>query len=349
MMFVFLCIAAIFAAALLTGMVYQAVGSARDARRFPAPGRLVRRGDGDSGRLHLLGMGEAGPSVILDAGIGASSLSWSLVQPLVARFARVYAYDRAGYGWSDPPETEDGPRTASRLAGELRTLVRAAEVPGPYILVGHSFGGYVARVYAERWPVEVAGLVMLDSPSTATWTHPTRERRQQHMGGALFSRMGGCLARVGVVRYCLNRFSRGSRGLPVSVTRAFGPAALDLVTRMVGQVMKYPAGLRSVAQAQWSRPAPFFTLADHLEHLPESAGEVAACGSLGNVPFVVMTAANPSAERAAQQDAMACQSSRGRHIIAHEGGHWLLLDQPEMVAEAIEWVAEEIGAVASPR
>ncbi|HXZ20844.1 MAG TPA: alpha/beta hydrolase [Candidatus Acidoferrales bacterium] len=341
----YLCLAAGGTAGILlaTGLIYQALGSARDRRRFPPPGRLVDIHNGDGGRLHLHGMGESGPSVILDAGIGASSLSWSLVQPLVARFARVYAYDRAGYGWSEPPQIEDGRRIASRMAEELRKLLRAAEVPGPYILVGHSFGGYVARVYAERWPVEVAGLVMLDSPSASDWAHPSPERRRQHQGGALFSRIGGTLARFGVVRYCLNRFSRGSRGLPVAITRAFGSGALDLVTRMVGQVLKYPPGLRAVAQAHWSRPAPFFALADHLEYLPESAREVAACGSLGELPFVVMTQSNPTPERAAQQDALACQSTRGRHIIAREGGHWLMLDQPELVVGAIAWV---VGAAA---
>ena len=334
--------AGVAALLLATCLIYQAIGSARDARRFAPPGRLVDIHNGTGGRLHLHGIGEAGPTVILDAGIGASSLSWSLVQPMVARFARVYAYDRAGYGWSEPAEPEDGRRIASRLADELRRLLRAAEVPGPYVLVGHSFGGFVARVYAERWPVEVAGLVMVDSPSASEWSHPSAERRRQHMGGALFSRIGGTLARLGVVRWCLDRFSRGSRGTPVVVTRMFGSAALDLVTRMVGQVMKYPPGLRPVAQAHWSRPAPFFALADHLEHLPESAKEVGACGSLGDVPFVVMTQSNPTPERAAQQDAMACQSTRGRHIIAREGGHWLLLDQPEMVVEAIEWVVARV-------
>jgi pimeloyl-ACP methyl ester carboxylesterase len=207
----------------------------------------------------------------------------------------------------------------------------------------------VARVYAERWPVEVAGLVMVDSPSPCDWAHPSRERRRQHLGGALFSRIGGTLARLGVVRLCLDRLNRGSKGMPVAVTRAFGASALDLVTRMVGQVMKYPAELRPVAQAHWSRPAPFFTLAEHLEYLPESAQQVAACGPLFDLPFVVMTASNPSPERAAHQDAMACQSSRGRHIIAREGGHWLLLDLPEMVVEAIRWVVEEIGAKTSPK
>ncbi len=340
--YLYLIVAGIAGILLATCLIYQALGEARDRRRFAAPGRLVDIHNGEGGRLHLHGMGEAGPAVILDAGIGASSLSWSLVQPLVARFARAYAYDRAGFGWSDAPQLEDGRRVASRLAEELRKLLRAAEIPGPYILVGHSFGGYVARVFAERWPVEVAGLVMVDSPSASDWAHPSAERRRQHMGGAAFSRIGGTLARFGVVRWCLDRFSRGSRGLPVTVTRAFGPGALDLVTRMVGQVMKYPAGLRAVAQAHWSRPAPFFALADHLEHLPESAREVEACGSLGDLPLVVMTQSNPTPERAAQQDAMACQSTRGRHIIAREGGHWLLLDQPALVVEAIESVVREI-------
>jgi len=349
MTIVLLCLVAIAAAILATGLIYQRLGSSRDARRFPPPGRMLARDRGEGARLHLLAMGEAGPSVILDAGIGASSLSWSVVQAQAARFARVYAYDRAGYGWSEPPREEDGPRIASRLAAELRALLRAAEVPGPYILVGHSFGGYVVRVYAERWPVEVAGLVMVDSPSASEWGHPTREKRREHLGGALFSRIGGCLAGLGVVRYCLNSFSGGSRGVPVAVTRAFGPAALELVRRMVGQVMKYPPEARRVAQAHWSRSAPFFSLAGHLENLPESAREVAACSPLGDVPFVVMTQSNPTLERAAEQDAMACQSSRGRHIIAREGGHWLLLDQPELVVQAIEWVGQEIAADAVHR
>ena len=329
---------------LATVLLYQSLGAARDAARFPPPGRLVDIRGNTSTLLHLHSMGDSGPAVILDAGIGASSLSWSLVQPLVARFARAYVYDRAGYGWSQPPRRADGPRIASRLAEELRALLHAAEVPGPYILVGHSFGGYVVRLYAERWPVEVAGLVMLDSPDAGEWGNPSQENRRRHLGGALFARIGARLARLGVVRFCLNQLGSGSKGVPLAVTRAFGPAALELVTRMVGQVMKYPPELRRVAQAHWSRPAPFLSLADHLQRLPESAREVAACGPLGDLPFVVMTAANPSPERAAHQDAMACQSSRGRHLIARAGGHWLLLDQPAMVAQTIESVVEEVRA-----
>jgi len=345
----FICAVGLAGLAVACALVYQALGAARDARRFPPPGRLVPLAAKDGPRLHLHGMGDSGPTVILDAGIGASSLSWSLVQEPAARFARVYAYDRAGYGWSERVRRSSGPRIASWLAEELRALLRAADVPGPYILVGHSFGGYVARMYAERWPVEVAGLVMVDSPDAVEWANPNQDRRRQHIGGALFSRIGARLARVGVVRFCLNRLGRGSKGVPVMVTRVFGATALALVTRMVGQVMKFPPGMRRVAQAHWSRPEPFATLAEHLTHLPKSAREIAACGSLGDLPLVVMTASNPSPERAAHQDAMACQSRRGRHVIAREGGHWLLLDQPALVVQAIESVVEEIRATAHAR
>src|SRR5271170_4981104 len=144
MAFFFLCAAALAAVALAIVLLYQALGAASDARRFPPPGRMVAPTAAGGPRLHLHGMGDSGPTVILDAGIGASSLSWSLVQEPAARFARVYAYDRAGYGWSERVRRSSGPRIASWLAEELRALLRAADVPGPYILVGHSFGGYVA-------------------------------------------------------------------------------------------------------------------------------------------------------------------------------------------------------------
>jgi pimeloyl-ACP methyl ester carboxylesterase len=344
MLLFFMYLLAAIAVVLVAGFTYQRVGSARDRRRFPPPGRLVPLDQTGGTRLHIHGLGNSGPAVVLDAGIGASSLSWSLVQPEIARFARVYAYDRAGLGWSDPPGWQRGPRLASRMAEELRALLHNSGVDGPYILVGHSFGGYVARLYAERWPVEVAGLVLVDSPDETEWSEPTPEYRMRQRGGALFARVGGLLARVGVVRFCLNRLSGGATALPTALTRSFGPAAFDLVKRMVGQVLKYPAHLRPVAQAHWSRPEPFLSLSDHLAHLPESAAEVAACGAVGDVPLVVLTAADPSPARAARQDALACLSTRGRHVIARQGGHWLNLDQPELVVRMIESVVEEVRA-----
>ena len=112
----------------------------------PAPGRLVDIG---GMRLHLSCAGEGGPTVVLEAALGASSISWSLVQPGLARLTRVCSYDRAGFGWSDRGPM---PRTARRIASELHTLLERARVPAPYLLVGHSFGGTRGARVRARLP-----------------------------------------------------------------------------------------------------------------------------------------------------------------------------------------------------
>lgn len=122
---------------LAAGAMYQMTGTWRDRRRFPSPGRLVRL---DKRQMHIRSAEEGTPTVVFASGMGASCLSWTRVQPEIAQFSRAVSYDRAGHGWSDlAPE----PRTARQLAQELHELLDAAGVPGPYVLVGHSFGGYV--------------------------------------------------------------------------------------------------------------------------------------------------------------------------------------------------------------
>jgi pimeloyl-ACP methyl ester carboxylesterase len=123
---------------------------------FTPPGKLVDIG---GYRLHLNCTGKNGPTVVLIAGSGDFSFDWSLVQPDISRFARVCSYDRAGLAWSDPGPT---PRTMRQDAYELHTLLRAAGIKAPYVLVGHSIGGLIARVYGEQYPKEVAGMVLVD-------------------------------------------------------------------------------------------------------------------------------------------------------------------------------------------
>src|ERR1041384_6815725 len=121
---------------------------------FPPPGRLV---DVGGWRLHLNCTGEARasqPTVILEAGKGDFSVEWSLVQPGVAKFARVCSYDRAGDGWS---ELGPYPRTFHQIVYELHTLLDKAGVKPPFVLVGQSYGGWLVRLYAFTYPAEVAG------------------------------------------------------------------------------------------------------------------------------------------------------------------------------------------------
>ena len=128
------------------------------AQNNPAPpGKLVDIG---GYRLHLNCTGKGGPTVVLIPGSGDFSFDWSLVQPDVARFTRVCSYDLAGFAWSDPGPT---PRTMRQEVYELHTLLKAAQVKGPFVIVGHSLGGLISRVYAETYPSEVAGLVLVDT------------------------------------------------------------------------------------------------------------------------------------------------------------------------------------------
>src|SRR5947207_6821784 len=127
---------------------------------FPAPGRLV---DVGGWRLHLNCTGDARPAqptVILETGVGDFSVEWSLVQPGVARFARVCSYDRAGDGWSD---IGPHPRTFRQIVYELHTLLDKAGVKPPFVLVGHSYGGWLVRLYASTYPAEVAGMVLVEA------------------------------------------------------------------------------------------------------------------------------------------------------------------------------------------
>jgi len=106
--------------------------------------------------------------MILDSGMGGPALDWVLVQPEVAKFTRVCSYDRAGYGWSDVSPVS---RTSLHITQELKALLDAAGEKGPFVLVGHSFGGYNVRVFTDRYPKQVVGLVLVDA------SHPDEGHR----------------------------------------------------------------------------------------------------------------------------------------------------------------------------
>ncbi|MGH2486629.1 MAG: alpha/beta hydrolase, partial [Ktedonobacterales bacterium] len=158
-MTVFAGVAVSVAALGVAGFALERWADRRDARIYQQRGSLV---DVGGHRLFMRVTGERGPVVVLDAGLGHTSATWSLVWPEVARFARAVVYDRAGYGWSDPGPL---PRTSAVIADELHTALARAGLPGPYALVGHSFGGLNMCAFAFKYPEEVAGLVLVDALS----------------------------------------------------------------------------------------------------------------------------------------------------------------------------------------
>src|SRR5690348_3261107 len=150
---------------LLAGIVLAGVGGAYetiqeqvDRSTTAMPGHLV---DVGGRRLYLECTGSGSPTVVLVSGLAEASVYWKgWIAPAVARNTTVCAYDRAGQGWSDPPP---GPQDGAAVATDLHNLLANAKIPGPYVVVGHSTGGVYARIFAARYPDQVAGMVLLDS------------------------------------------------------------------------------------------------------------------------------------------------------------------------------------------
>jgi pimeloyl-ACP methyl ester carboxylesterase len=304
---------------LLTGVVFQFVMTRIDARRYPAPGEMV---DAGGNRLHLYCTGEPGaPTVVMDSGLGGTVLDWQLVQPELAKSTRVCTYDRSGMGWS---EAGAQPRTSEQIAGELHILLGNAEVRRPYVLVGHSFGGTNIQVYASQYPGEVAGMVLVDS--------------------ALEDEEA------------------------VTLTKSLQPSPVLLkfyatigLTRLPYTLGAEPSGLTSPEledeqAAISSHRKHVFAIADETSSLEESFSENRAHPmSLGDKPLMVLTAGSVqtegtglSPEQADQLDRLHSESQailtrrseNARQIIAKDSGHYIQVDRPALVINAVRTVVD---------
>jgi pimeloyl-ACP methyl ester carboxylesterase len=324
-------VAALFVFLAAAGWFYQWFGTARDRRRFPMPGRLVDIG---GRRLHLLGTGDGRPAVILEAGIAASSLNWTSIQASLAPFTSVFSYDRAWLGWSDPA---DSPRIISQVVAELHAPLTAVQIPAPFVLTGHSFGGLVVRCYAARYPARVAGLVLVDPLAVGEWLEPSGAQRKTLRRAARLARRGALLARFGVVRFGLAMLAGGARLIPRLVAKlASRGSGESAISRLVREVQKMPPETWPIVQAHWCQPKSFLGMADYLESLPASSAEAAAMGELpAHIPVTIFSASNSGAMQIAERDAITRRSMGGKHVVAAKSGHWIHFDEPEQVIRAI--------------
>lgn len=183
---------AILACAAL-GATYENAQERSDRAEYPMPGRLV---DVGGRRLHLNCVGSGSPTVVLFPGAGEVSAVWGWIAPTVARSSRVCTWDRAGRGWSDDAA---GPQDGVALTMDLHTLLERAQIDGPFVLAGHSFGGLSALNYAARYPDQVAGMVLLDATSTEMFTR-LRTYPAVYEGYRRVSALFPSLARLGVGR-----------------------------------------------------------------------------------------------------------------------------------------------------
>jgi pimeloyl-ACP methyl ester carboxylesterase len=305
------------------------------------PGSLVDVGDS---RLHLASAGEGAPTVILEAALGASSISWSLVQPEVARLTRVCSYDRAGFGWSDGGPL---PRTARRIAAELHVLLERAKVPPPYLLVGHSFGGIVTRVFACDYRNEVAGLVFVDPAHPVDWIQPAPKEQLKIDRGLRLCRHGATASRLGIARAVVALGSVGALTIARGVARIVSRGDLTKEDEgILAPVWKLPAETRRSLPRFWTQAKFFEALGSQIEFISRSSEEAleAEGSGYGDLPLVTISSTDPGDYRIRQQEMLARLSTRGRHVIASRSGHWVPLDQPDLVITVITEMVEEIRA-----
>src|SRR5918998_775538 len=266
-----------FAVALLvlavSGAIYQVVATERAERAYPPPGEMV---DVGGYSLHIDCAGQGNPTVVLDAGSGEMSADWVLVQREVSGTTRVCAYDRAGTGWS---ETGPEPRDAKRISGELHALLTEAGIEGPYVLVGHSFGGLYAQTYAARYAEEVAGVCLVESSSPEQFGHRAVARdiyEPQRFAVA------SLLARLGIVRLLYK----------------LSPAPPDLPPQQRAQIDALGPSTRQVS-----------TTALELRATPQTATQARRLRSLGDKPLAVISAGTQEPEWLEPQGGPATPSS----------------------------------------
>ncbi len=309
----------LFALALLpllaiAGACYQEIVSRLDARRFYHPGQLVSAG---GFRLNVDCIGQGSPTVVLEAGLADSLDSWRRVQPGIARFARVCSYDRAGYGYSDPGPM---PRTSDRIASELHAALLSAGEKPPYVLVGHSFGGYCVRVFNGKYSEEVAGLLLVDA---------TQEDQYRLLPRA-WADAGMAMRR---------RAQRQAFWARLYVGLGLARLQLRLEGRQVPPV---------VLQSKYLKAR-----ASEFENIEVSAEQARIADHIHDKPLLVLTAARTidaglkamlsgDDQRVYQetwvndlQVRLARLSTRGRRIVVPDSGHDVPTDRPDAIVTAV--------------
>ena len=299
---------------------------ASDLEVYARPQRLIRLPDGR--KMNLYCMGDRGPVVILDAGLGGSTLSWGKVQPRLASSFRVCAYDRAGMGFSDPGPM---PRDTQHMADDLAALLNTARLPPPYILVGHSLGGMSVRLFAAQHRKKVSGLVLVD---------PSVEHQDSRFAAALGTRPSdGNAGR----RACLAAAIAGLRPGTPEYLRCVGAQRPSWSSAFWGAIsrMKASPGYQRTEVSEYENMASV-----------DSAQLETANGKLRDMPMIVLTAENTYrtgvppeyAETLSKlwnemHNEIARLSRRGTNRLVRGSGHLIPSDEPVAVAAAVREIA----------
>jgi pimeloyl-ACP methyl ester carboxylesterase len=312
---------------LFSGFLYQTIGAWFGRRRFAkAAGFLIL---GDGARLFVRRQGSGRPTVVFEAGIGASSLNWRHIQQAVARIASTISYDRAGLGWSSSRRSA---RTPSVVAAELHQMLERAGVQPPLVLVGHSFGGLVVRRYALLYPAEVASIVLVD-PMRCEEYPPFNPGMIANL--TLGARLCACavpIARFGLARLGLGSLICGSGKVAEKLSSIAGENCRYVLRRIHAEVAKMPAESRPELVALWSRPSFYAEMRASLQAIPEMVTEMRYASPIQDIPVLVLT---PGRATPLDEEALRRIGNRAQQVIAHQSRHWIHFDEPDLVIRSI--------------
>jgi len=317
------------------GLAYQAIATAIDDRRYPAPGELVDIG---STRLHIYCAGEGSPTVIFESGMSDSGYTWATILQQTADKTRVCLYDRPGLGWSDP---NDKLFFSEDVAKNLNILLENAGITPPYILVGHSIGGVYIRSYYHQHPENVLGMVFVDSTHENEATYYQKSEAEEEEDSAYKTMLNLCefIARIGILR----------------ITGVMGSLLED--SNLSPRVQRAAVSrLNRVSYCQGVRREKESSDVDVSQTDPPE--------SLGDLPLIVISGAkalNPVRNRfyigpvppkqrkntvvwqEIQKD-LTSLSSNSKQVLAYQSGHYIHWDQPDLVISAInEMLARVAG------
>lgn len=294
------------------GSVYESIMEGKDRKSFEPPGQLV---DVNGHPIHIYCSGvetPGNPVVILESGAGENLYNMLKIQSQIAEFAQVCSYDRSGIGWS---ETASAARTAGQKADELELLLQNAGVEGPYLLVGHSFGGLVARIFSARHPQDIVGLVLVDSTNAEDFASYS----------PLLAKLlpidvyaGGFLQTAGILR-----LFEVESGL---LSESFSYLSPDLV----------PA-----ARALALRARSLRTAAAEIFFLSDSAHEAIKAGDLGIIPVIAfITSAEEDGSFPENYEEHFRQLSTHSEVHKVDGNHYVHMEYPDLVIQAIKQILE---------
>jgi pimeloyl-ACP methyl ester carboxylesterase len=294
---------------------YQTVQEAVDANAYPMPGQLI---DVGGHRLHLHCTGSGSPTVVLQPGGGDFSSAMAWIAPAVASQTRVCVYDRPGRGWSEPAAS---PQDATQIATDLHTLLQRGNVARPYVLAGHSFGGLYVLTYADRYPDDVAGMVLVDSTNPATEADP--ENATAYDAGSYdaatdrVAALGAAAARVGLVRL-LGSFDYG----------------------------ELPAQSRDEVRAKTATAEYASGWIDEFVQANASGAEAAMLTDFGDKPLVVLTAgAETDATHDAAQTKLAALSTNSSHRVVDGASHPGLIFDEQYAKVTTQAVLDVVDSV----